>query len=396
MERPTTAELASMPEEQRLTEEDYDCCLASIYSAASGMSNWADACNLISRAMGLSGVHIIGLNKHSGQLLFSWEGGHISKECFFDYATQYHAQNPHLPYALALRGGGWFQDHLHFDDDFVGINPFYQDFAIPYGARYLSATKLIDDKDRVVMFGALRAANLAPLTQVEIKELSRLRIHLAQAATIYLHLQDTFNKLTVGHDLLNSLPYPIFTTTLNREIVHQNPRAADLMQTDTLVATRQSGFHLLDSDGDAALESRLTEIKQAHDGNGRSNIRKFVIAIGRPVTEAAAIGIVIDPDVSRTSFGMDSLLLLLIHEVNQKPSTDPFIVGKIFDLTPAESMVATNLANGSTTQAIAKTRGVSEHTVRAQVRSIYTKLNISSHPELTRRLIGLPQLTPST
>jgi DNA-binding CsgD family transcriptional regulator len=49
------------------------------------------------------------------------------------------------------------------------------------------------------------------------------------------------------------------------------------------------------------------------------------------------------------------------------------LVQSLFDLTPAEARVARSLAAGETVEAIASTRGVSQNTIRAQIRRVLGK-----------------------
>jgi DNA-binding CsgD family transcriptional regulator len=49
------------------------------------------------------------------------------------------------------------------------------------------------------------------------------------------------------------------------------------------------------------------------------------------------------------------------------------LVQSLFDLTPAEARVARSLAAGETVEAIATTRGVSQHTIRVHIRRVLGK-----------------------
>lgn len=58
------------------------------------------------------------------------------------------------------------------------------------------------------------------------------------------------------------------------------------------------------------------------------------------------------------------------------------ILRRAFGLTPAEAQVAAQLATGKPRRTIAKARGVSLQTLRAQVRSIFDKMNVTREREL--------------
>ena len=55
-----------------------------------------------------------------------------------------------------------------------------------------------------------------------------------------------------------------------------------------------------------------------------------------------------------------------------------------FKLTPAELRVLKNLGTNEEVPALARRLGISEHTVRSQLRAIFSKLGISRQAELVR------------
>jgi DNA-binding NarL/FixJ family response regulator len=62
------------------------------------------------------------------------------------------------------------------------------------------------------------------------------------------------------------------------------------------------------------------------------------------------------------------------------------ILQAMYALTPAESEIAQNLAEGRTAEFIARNRGVSTGTVRTQIKAILSKVGVSRQLELTARL----------
>lgn len=90
-----------------------------------------------------------------------------------------------------------------------------------------------------------------------------------------------------------------------------------------------------------------------------------------PAVEAAATGLVVlHPDA------IDSLLTLLPASERAVEVTTPLQA-----LTPREIEVLGMLAEGLGNKAIAKRLGISEHTVKFHVSSIFSKLNASSRTE---------------
>jgi hypothetical protein len=161
----------------------FDAIVSGIYRAASGLGDWRVPLEEIAREFGLWAAQIIGVNKQSQTLLFSIEGSlkdrGASPEAALDYLRTYHAVNPRMQPSMQLEKGAWMHCHEHFDEAYVAGSAFYQDFLIPYGGRYLSGTKIIDDDQFLVMFGAMRGMGSQPLNAQEVGELSRLCGHMS-------------------------------------------------------------------------------------------------------------------------------------------------------------------------------------------------------------------------
>ena len=61
----------------------------------------------------------------------------------------------------------------------------------------------------------------------------------------------------------------------------------------------------------------------------------------------------------------------------------------LFDLTPGEARVAEAIASGIGTREVAAKSGVSDHTIRAQLRAIFLKTGTSKQAELAALLNGI-------
>jgi hypothetical protein len=74
----------------------------------------------------------------------------------------YRRVDPRANLAIETPPGVWFNCWDRFDDDFVARSAFYQDFLIPYGGRYASGAKLIEEGNQVVMLGVHRGLGAPP------------------------------------------------------------------------------------------------------------------------------------------------------------------------------------------------------------------------------------------
>jgi len=91
------------------------------------------------------------------------------------------------------------------------------------------------------------------------------------------------------------------------------------------------------------------------------------------------------------SFGLRPVVMLLFYHPESAPVIDSSLLYAVFGLTPAESRVASLLAEGLSLKEIAVEQGTKHDTVRKQLRSIFQKTSTNRQPELVRLLLHLPR-----
>lgn len=185
-----------------------DAIVASLYEAAAGTGSWRDACDGLCTAFDLWSIQLLGVHTDTGSMAFSFEGGRIAPEAALLYVTDYHAINPRLSLARFLDDRSWAHDHEHFDDAFVASDRFYQDFLLPYGGRWMSVTRLIDDSGLVVFMCLHRSVSQQPLTAAELAAVDDLRPHVARALRLHVHRVRAAAVEAAGHTVLDLLTHP--------------------------------------------------------------------------------------------------------------------------------------------------------------------------------------------
>lgn len=98
-------------------------------------------------------------------------------------------------------------------------------------------------------------------------------------------------------------------------------------------------------------------------------------------------------EVKQFDFGAQRVaVLVLLVEPDRPPRIDPGLVAATLGLTPAESHVATQLAEGRTVRDIAATTGRQEGSIHWLLRRIYTKQGISRQADLVRLVLSIAEL----
>lgn len=372
-----------------------DQIISGIYRAAAGLARWEDPLMAISRQLGLWGVQIIGVSKRSNTLLFSYEAGtQLPPEAALDYLRKYHGLNPRLLPALQLQGDAWMHCHHLYDDDFVANDPFYQEFLIPHGGRYISGTKIMDNAETLILFGAMRGNGAVPLDEDDMRWLVRVRHHLVEAMKLYLHLRDVYAMIGSGAQLLNQFRYPMVLIDDQRAIRFKNQVAESALPAADFVFTSGDTLRFagLKNDTDFLLALRALELHTPATAASRKN-RAFVrLQSGPGQRSVVAFLIAVRPEVVMGTFGHAPLALVVFHDTEQHRDLDPFIIGELFDLTPAEAKIATRIVQGMSLEKIAEEFKIALSTVRTQLYSVFAKTGVNRQAELVSLLSALPNI----
>ncbi len=368
----------------------FNAAVANIYKAAVGSVPWTLPLGmLVSEARAL-GIFVMGIDKAEEKVVFLERSGSLSPTASLDYFCGYHAKDPVLRLMMAGDQGAWLVAHERLGDEFIATNPFYQDFLIPHGVRWVSGGKVYEDEFLVVLFAALRGVHDGPFEAGEQSILNRAANHVGTAIRSFRHVKTIQSQAAVAAAILDVLPYP----TLLIDAM-QNIRFANLVARQTFV----KGEYVIDRGGflgfrnqrdERAFDEAVRSLRlqaQAVAPQDFSSKRAFV-CLHRAQDDApiAAHLIAVRPKETMGAFGSDSVALAIFHDPAATADPDPFLVALAFSLTPAEARVAVQLALGKTAAEIVAETGVSITTVRSQIKAALAKTGARRQPELVRMI----------
>lgn len=368
-----------------------DTLIADIYAAAAGRATWSAALHQISKALGLWSTQIIGVDKQLKRVFLSEDCGSVSPQGALDYVRSYHSINPRVGYSLLLQSEQWLHDHEVFDERFVAQDPFYQEYLLPYGGRYLSGTKLLEDDSTVFLIGAMRGAGSHPLGAEEIALLESLRLHFVRALENYLHIRQAFAELHASRKALEPFEHPMFLIDKMRSVWYRNTSASRMAANGEVFVERSGQLRCVHHLDDMNLAAALDELESVPCGaHGEAQRRTISLARpGKPSLVACLSGI--SPERSMKLFSQTFLALLVVYDpLLPQRSIDPAVAAECFSLTPAEAKVAARLAGGLSIQEIAEIHHTSANTVKFQVQRVLEKTDTRRQSELVRLLLALP------
>lgn len=380
-----------------LSVDRYDQIVHLLYESVVQPSGWPDFFTSLGEAIDANVVHMLAIDKKQGSLSYS-DGFNLPTEGELAYIQRYGSIDPRLAAIQRKDIGQWMHCHEMFDDDFVARDPFYQEFLIPIGRRYVSGYKLVDNENVCVVFSVLRAVGESPLGSPEIQFLDKLLPHLARAVRMQLQNYTFSTKALVGHALVNKLRQPVMLLTTDGSVVLANEAANRLLSSTSLVGVVNGRLRLPTNyqtrfqNECARMEGLVRGVNELPDEV--SNYRSMAVASkgGRGhanETLYAFFTLLVPPKVHGV-FGLRPLVLLLFYHPESAPPVDSDLLGAVFNLTPAEGRASSLLAEGLSPKEISSRLGIQYDTVRKQLQSIYQKTATNRQAELMKLMLHLP------
>jgi len=224
----------------------------------------------------------------------------------------------------------------------------------------------------------------------DAQTIALLRPHLVKALELHDRLSEINSKASFHVQLLDRLPHGIVLLNSNQRVIFHNKMIETLVQSGSLLTIAHSKLRLHGEKQNEALQAAIANTARLRDqatlcGNGafeaydHPNSKSYTI-LAVPVwrEDAAAVSFMSD---------MKPHILILVSDRNPKLRRQVNIIGQMYNLTPSEARVTECLSEGATLNEIAEASGNSVHTIRSQVKAIFSKTEMHSQVELVKLIL---------
>ncbi len=374
-----------------LSQARFDRLVNLIYETLDDKQAWRPVLECLNEALGTRAMHLLAFDGANGALSYS-DGADMAPQIDMEYIQKYQFIDPRVELMNRQGPEEWMHCHEHFDDAFVAASPFYQEFLLPHGARYLSACKLVQDSRATILLACLRSAGDGPLQAEAIAFLDRLRPHLSRACRIGVDHFVYSAQALVGHALVDRLCQPVLLLSTGGDVVLVNEAASRLLGSTSL-ARVDDGRLVLPARHQKQFLEQCARLESAlRLGAADQGFSSLHIASEDGATPEVLYGFftMLVPERTLGTFGLRPLVMLFLYHPPSAQEIDATLLTAAFGLSHAECRIASLLADGMPLKAIAETLGVQYDTVRKQLLSIYQKTNTNRQPELVRLLLHLP------
>ena len=210
--------------------------------------------------------------------------------------------------------------------------------------------------------------------------------HLQRAIQIYAQLNRTRSERDLYAGAVDQLSVATIILDEQARLLNTNAIAKAMLEQADGISLRGAHLHISGRDTNSRLQSALKTIITAQQKRETSVVR--ALSVPRSGSRSD-LGLVVRPvPASQWSEGQSSpCAAIFISDPDLQERASQEVLGEILGLTPAEANLAILLARGLSLAESSEAQSISQHTARAQLKSIFSKTGMSRQAELVRLIL---------
>lgn len=367
---------------------DEQALIASLHSAALDPLGWQEFILLLEGALPGVAATLFGVDGNRRRLTYVTTGGGIGPEGLRAFADYYNTINPFNSYLVQVLPGTTRRSVLDVPDDVLLRTEFYNDWLLPQDNLAGGvALKTQTHQDRALIIAVnIRRHYRATTDQRTQKLLDRLQPHVTHAFRVSETIAELRSRQMLG--ITGLVPGQLGGTVIcdhNLLIIWADPGVTSML----------GGPLRIDRIGRLGFADPKAQLWAANLaaalGNGRApfgtmhshDLGGWTI---RAISGAApTLSSPLFPGVFQTAGWPDRQLAFVISRRDQICSIEGHLIRR-FQLSAAEASIAALIGQGCSTAEVARTRQVSLHTVRNQIRAILQKMDARDRGAIIREI----------
>ncbi|MEQ9547422.1 MAG: helix-turn-helix transcriptional regulator [Marinobacter sp.] len=369
--------------------------LDTLYFAPYEGSGWQDFLNQMVSLSGSRSARILVMNKSANQV---FSGVQVNTDAKAHQAYVDHFVNlcPWRPGLAKLPPGKFYSSFLDgiCDQKTFYRSEFFNDWAreldIHHGA---SGTVWQYDGQTIQMF-MQRTGGQGHFTRNDTDAFNALAPHIRRA----LRLEAIIHQRKKQQDYLEQQGRFSALLLLNarREVVYASETAWEIMRGEPAMRLHARKLQVRDKASQDKLDQLLTA--SFEPGTRRhAPVTGGIVPVWRYGRTPLLFQVIpLHPEADKALMPVPSHTAIYLVDSEVETRVDLGKLASLLGLTRAEARVAALIAQGERAAAIAVQCGVSVHTVRSQIKSIFLKAGVTSQAQLTRLIQALPVLQQTT
>ncbi|PRB83968.1 helix-turn-helix transcriptional regulator [Pseudomonas sp. MYb185] len=370
--------------ENGLSLDDYDRIIGRIHDGALETEHLSEAleelrglfqANYVTLILRIPGVEDVGLMLVAGDL----EGS--GKVTYFRYL---HGDTPfsNMP-----------ADRVFTVDDVMSFQEwencaYYRDYSKLNDVYHVMGADISTADSGVLRFRITRGQSQPAFTESDKALCSRLVPHLRRSLHVHNLLGRSASLGNLYAEAVNRLSVATLVLDETGSVLQLNDVARELLgHTDglKLVGSRLEASYPSDN---RELHKLIRDAVESKDASQPRETRE-ALSIARPSGEVS-LGVVVEPipGAEWAEGRGQPAVMVYIRDAVGKSQVDNRVAKELFNFTPAETMLALQLANGLSLEEAAENLGIMRNTARAHLRAIFSKTGVRRQAELVRVMLN--------
>ena len=360
--------------------------IGRIYEAAEDPRAWAEVLRLLGNEF-RSTVNGFVLNDRNSP------GGEVSAsdspdvKLVEEYNSYYCSKNVLLQRMSAMMKPRQLlnsSDVMH-DSDLLATE-YYEDFLRRWNIFYFLGGVITSDANSNAVLSLARSRKAGPFTSSELGLLTLVIPHFERAA----RLSGAFARFRQGRDeVLDRLPMGIIVLDESGKVEFFNRAAETILAKKDGLCWSSGGVSAVDPTQASRLAAAIKGAKLTASGKGLAgggNLSITRSSIGRPLS------VMVAPMMPSTASPLSRAprVAMFITDPEATQVTNLERLKALFNLTPAESRMASQLLQGKSVIEAADALGITRQTARVHLKRIFGKTYTGRQSELMRLLLNSP------
>ncbi len=365
-----------------------DSLLDALYHAPYEASGWQEFLNRIVSLSGSRSARILVMNKDADQV-FNGVQVNTDASAYQAFVDHYVNLCPWRPGLSTLPPGKFYSSFL---DGICDQKTFYRSEFFNDWARHLdihhgaSGTVWQHDGQTIQMF-MQRTGGQGHFTRDETNAFNALAPHIRRA----LRLEAIMHQRKQQQTFLEQQGRfsAMLLVNARGEVVYAAEPARVILREEQGIRLHARKLRLRDKAGQENLDRLLSASFDI--GNTHAPVTGGVVPVWRLGRTPLLMQVIpLHPDADSNLVPVPAHAAIYLIDGELETEVDLEKLASLLDLTPAEARIASLISQGEKPADIAVSCQVSIHTVRSQIKSIFTKTEVSTQAQLTKLVRALP------
>jgi DNA-binding CsgD family transcriptional regulator len=299
-----------------------------------------------------------------------------------NYQEQFFAMDPftNLP-----PGNVVIQQDLIPDEELIR-SEYYLQYLEPIGVFHIMGVDTVEPDGLSARLRIARRREEPPFNESDKRLCELLVPHLQQAIQIHARLNRAESERDLYAGAVNQLDMATVILDEQERVLSTNPVATAILEQNDGISVVDQALQLGSRVANQQLRNMIGTTISAQRAGETGMAR--ALRVPRPSGQPDFGLVVRTIPVSEWAEGQSSpCVAIFISDPQGHDSASRALLGELFDLTPAESILAIKLARGLSLAEVSAEQNISQHTARAQLKSIFAKTGVARQAELVRLVL---------